>query len=319
MPRMVTATSELVPIGRFSRLTGLTVKALRHYGAIGLLEPAAVDPETGYRFYTLAQARDAVAVRRLRDLELPLDEIRTLVEADRPELRERLAAHRATLRARVAATERVLAELDTLIDGKEPLVSDPARDVVHFELDIRELPEQPVLGKRERVPAGELSAVIPRAIGEVHASLEDRGVRPVGPPITICPFPGPDDMVDVANTWPVAEELLAEGAFESWTLPAARVLWMRHRGPYERLSDSYRLLEEAMAKNGLEPVDAPREIYVTNPEEVADPADYVTEIAWPIGPEGDLDRSEDVFRRRVAPARRSRPAPRGPSPRARRR
>ena len=153
---------------------------------------------------------------------------------------------------------------------------DPARDVVHFELDIRELPEQPVVGKRERVTAGELSAVIPRAIGEVHGYLEDRGVRPVGPPITICPFPGADDMVDVANAWPVPEELAGQGEFESWTLPAARVLWMRHLGAYERLSDSYRLLEEVLSKNGLEPVDAPREIYVTDPDEVADAAVYVT-------------------------------------------
>ena len=147
--------------------------------------------------------------------------------------------------------------MDALIDGKENLVPDPARDVAHFELDIRELPKQPVVGKRERVPAGELSTVIPRAFGEVHRYLESCGVRPVGPPITICPFPGADDMVDVANTWPVAEELEAKGPIESWTIPAARVLWMRHRGPYERLSDSYRLLEEVMAKNGLEPVDAP--------------------------------------------------------------
>jgi hypothetical protein len=38
---------------------------------------------------------------------------------------------------------------------------------------------------------------------------------------------------------------------------------------------------------------------VTDPAEVADPADYVTEIIWPIGPEGDLDPSRDLFRRRV--------------------
>jgi DNA-binding transcriptional MerR regulator len=298
---MTSATADLVPIGRFARLTGLTVKALRYYGAIGLLEPAAVDPETGYRFYSLAQAREALAVRRLRDLDVPLDEIRTLVAADECELRDRLAAHRARLTHRVTATQRMLAELDALIDGKETLVPDRAPDVVHFELDIRELPEQAVVGKRERASSAELSAVIPRGIAEVHGYLEKRGVRPVGPPMTICPSADADDMVDIANTWPVAEELEVEGELESWTLPAARVLWMRHTGRYERLSDSYRLLEEVMAKNGLEPVDAPREIYVTDPQEIDDPADYVTEIAWPIGPGGEL-ATNDVFTRRVEPA-----------------
>ena len=47
-------TSELMTIGRFARITGLTVKALRHYDEVGLLRPAAVDPETGYRSVTRA-------------------------------------------------------------------------------------------------------------------------------------------------------------------------------------------------------------------------------------------------------------------------
>ena len=74
---------------------------------------------------------------------------------------------------------------------------------------------------------------------------------------------------------------------------------MRHRGPYDRLPESYRLLEQVMSQSGLEPTDAPREIYVTDPQEVLDPAEYVTEIAWPIGPDGELVKSEDVFGRRV--------------------
>ena len=45
-------TSELMTIGRFARVTGLTVKALRHYDEVGLLRPAAVDAETGYRSYS---------------------------------------------------------------------------------------------------------------------------------------------------------------------------------------------------------------------------------------------------------------------------
>ena len=174
-------------------------------------------------------------------------------------------------------------------------------DAVRFELEIRELPEQPVVGTRERTPASELGTVIPRAIAEVHGYLEELGVRPVGPPIAICPAADDAGEVEVANTWPVAEEVHPRGAIESWTLPAVRALWLRHRGPYERLRDSYRLLEDVMARNGLEPVDAPREIYVSDPAEVTDPADHVTEIAWPIGPEGELATAADVFTRRVEP------------------
>jgi DNA-binding transcriptional MerR regulator len=81
-----------MPIGEFSRLTGLSVKALRHYDDLGLLRPAVVDPDTGYRWYAGEQVRVALRVRRLRELDLPLGEIKRLLSgADQAEL---LRAHR---------------------------------------------------------------------------------------------------------------------------------------------------------------------------------------------------------------------------------
>jgi hypothetical protein len=65
---------QLMPIGRFSRLTGVGVKALRHYDEIGLLVPAAVDDDTGYRFYSADQVDRAEAIRLLRRLDMPLEE-----------------------------------------------------------------------------------------------------------------------------------------------------------------------------------------------------------------------------------------------------
>lgn len=83
----------MMTIGRFAEATGLTVKALRHYDEIGLLAPAHVDPESGHRYYEAAQVEDAVAIRRLRALELPLEEIHSLLRADADGFRSGLAAH----------------------------------------------------------------------------------------------------------------------------------------------------------------------------------------------------------------------------------
>ena len=58
---------QLVPIGRFSEATRLSVKALRHYDDIGLLRPAVTDPQSGYRYYRLGQANRAEAIRQLRE------------------------------------------------------------------------------------------------------------------------------------------------------------------------------------------------------------------------------------------------------------
>lgn len=283
---MKPGTGELLSIGRFSRVSGLTVKALRHYDEIGLLEPARTDSETGYRYYALAQAREADAIRRLRSLEVPLDEIAELVRAPSALVRERLVAHRSRIEGRAVETRRILAELQALIDGKEQLVPDPERFTIKFELDIKEVPERHVVLERERGLAEQMSEIIPRLIEQVGER-----VVPAGPPVCVCPFPGDDGTLEVAVGWPVPAD--TPGAER---LPATRALVMTHHGPYERLSHSYRLMSEVMERNGLEPAGDPVEVYVTDAEEVPDPKDYVTEIEWPIGPGGELTPpGEDVF------------------------
>lgn len=116
---------ELLPIGRFGRLAGLTIGALRHYDELDLLRPAEVDPFTGYRRYRRSQLDPARLVARLRDLEAPLDEIRIVLATDDPtEQRRRIAAHRARIEARIVRLQRVHHALGHLSTGKEPIVSD---------------------------------------------------------------------------------------------------------------------------------------------------------------------------------------------------
>ncbi|MCE7012109.1 helix-turn-helix domain-containing protein [Kibdelosporangium philippinense] len=68
-------TDHLLPIGEFARICRLSAKQLRHYDQLGLLVPAEVDAATGYRYYSTAQARRALAIALLRRLDVPLAEI----------------------------------------------------------------------------------------------------------------------------------------------------------------------------------------------------------------------------------------------------
>jgi DNA-binding transcriptional MerR regulator len=120
-------TTTLMPIGRFARLTGLTVKALRHYDELGLLRPAAVDPETGYRSYSSAQVGRAEWIRTLRRLELPLDDIATILAGDDPAtLRRLLVDHQRRTAIRKTELAWILQRLQPLIDGKEPVMGTAA-------------------------------------------------------------------------------------------------------------------------------------------------------------------------------------------------
>ena len=66
-------------MGDFSRATHLSVKTLRHYHQVGLLQPATVNPDTGYRYYSAHQIATAQVIRRLRDLEMPVAGVKAVL------------------------------------------------------------------------------------------------------------------------------------------------------------------------------------------------------------------------------------------------
>jgi DNA-binding transcriptional MerR regulator len=101
--------ADLLVIGRFARLAGLSVGALRHYDDLDLLRPAWVDPDTGYRSYRRDQLETARTIVRLRDLEVPLDGIRAYLGTDDPAERRRLLTeHRKRIEARTFRLQYVL-------------------------------------------------------------------------------------------------------------------------------------------------------------------------------------------------------------------
>jgi DNA-binding transcriptional MerR regulator len=113
----------LLSIGRFAAITGLTVTALRHYDEVGLLPPAHVDPATGYRWYETGQAPRADIIRRLRAVDLPLDEVDDVVDAvgDPDRVRALLDVHERRLAERAAVTLAIQDQLSTLTKELEAM------------------------------------------------------------------------------------------------------------------------------------------------------------------------------------------------------
>jgi DNA-binding transcriptional MerR regulator/catechol 2,3-dioxygenase-like lactoylglutathione lyase family enzyme len=116
---------DLLGIGRFAAATGLTVTTLRHYDDVGLLPPAHVDPATGYRWYAAAQARRAGVIRRLRAVDVPLDEVAAVLDAlgDPGRVRALLDVHERRLADRAA---EALARTDTFAELSKELQTMPA-------------------------------------------------------------------------------------------------------------------------------------------------------------------------------------------------
>ena len=122
-------------VGQLARLSGLTTKALRHYHERGVLLPVEVDELSGYRLYGPEQLEIARQIRVLRDLEVPLAEIRALLNTTDPELAAaRLRSHRDRIGARLASLQTSYYFLGKMIEEKEHTDSMPSRPT-HISLE----------------------------------------------------------------------------------------------------------------------------------------------------------------------------------------
>src|SRR5579871_1092840 len=152
----------MLAIGDFSRATHLSVKTLRHYHEVGLLEPADIDPDSGYRRYVPAQIATAQVIRRFRELDMPLDDIHAVLTAPDVHTRNRLIAdHLARLEASLARTQDVVSSLRDLLEGP------PALPPIHH----RHVPAMPAATITETVDQSDALVWYQGALGELAATL----------------------------------------------------------------------------------------------------------------------------------------------------
>jgi DNA-binding transcriptional MerR regulator len=121
-------TPNNMTIGSFALASGLTIEALRHYHDVGLLVPAEVDSVTGYRRYSFTQVRRGQAIRMLRSIHMPLDEIEQVLADEDPELiRKIMQHHRDRLSERAAEIGTSIETIDRLIKkgGVMPATTGP--------------------------------------------------------------------------------------------------------------------------------------------------------------------------------------------------
>jgi effector-binding domain-containing protein len=267
---------DLLPIGRFSRMSRLSIKALRLYDEQALLLPSWVDPASGYRYYRAAQARHAEAIRILRMVDMPLEEIREVLAEDDPALiTKRLAMHRERLAARLADQERMLRFLEGLIDR--------GGTIVPYDIDIKHAPEQQVASVSMRTTLATISASIGEGFAVLMGALADAATPPVGAPFIIY-HEVIDEQTegDVELCIPVTAAVAgSHGHVEFKVIPGAMVAATTHRGPYDEISPAYHTVTGWIQDHGHQIAGPPREIYLNDPQSVL-PDDLLTEVQFPI-------------------------------------
>jgi effector-binding domain-containing protein len=266
---------DLLPIGRFARATRLSVKALRHYDELGLLRPAFVDPSSGYRYYRPAQANQAEAIRILRSVEMPLEEIAALLAEPGEPAAKRLQLHRERLEARLDEHRRMLAFLQRLLDKE---------DVMPYEVTVKELPAQPVAATRATTTLREISTAISDGVHVILDELGRQGIEPAGPLQVVYHA---DQVLDEETSaaieicWPVATPFQGTGQVYGTELPGGPAAVTVHRGPYAEITPAYHTVSGWVADHGHELAGGPREVYLNDPGQTEE-ADLLTEVQWPI-------------------------------------
>jgi DNA-binding transcriptional MerR regulator len=256
----------LMPIGEFARLARLTVKAVRHYDAEGLLVPASVDPHSGYRYYRAEQVRTATTIALLRSLDVPLPVVRQVLSApDDATVTAVLDEQRERLAAELARREQALRTLDALRRAPERV---PYAVAVADRAPVR------LAGLTGRVRADALD----EDTGALcRAALRELGNTGRAPLVAVFPLDLVDEF-DVQVGVPAA-------AGETVVLPGGAWAGTLHVGPYPQLPLAYAALLEHVRELGHRPVGPVTETYLTDPS-TAGPDELVTRLAVALAPDG---------------------------------
>jgi DNA-binding transcriptional MerR regulator/effector-binding domain-containing protein len=269
----------MLTIGDFSRMTHLSVKALRHYHDMGVLEPAAVDPFTGYRSYDTSQVGSAQVIRRLRDLGMPLDSIAAVLAAPDLEARNReIAAHLARMERQLEQTQASVAALRALLTG-------PAERPA---IELRAIPAVTALAVRQVVDAAGLAEWGGGAFDELALALTAAGLTAAGPYGAL--FPGDFfelERSEITAFLPVTSNgggpgLDPAGRVRLLEIPAVEAAVAVHQGAFGEIDRTYGALGAVVAERAIG-VDGPiREYYLVSSADTDDVAKHRTEVCWPV-------------------------------------
>ncbi len=265
-----------LPIGDFSRATHMSVKALRHYHRVGLLEPADVDRFTGHRRYTTDQIPTAQVIRRFRELDMPIEQIKGILTApDMLARNELITAHLSELEEGLARTQNAVAALRDLLS--------PPQDAAPTSISHRSVPATPAAAITATIDIGDAGPWYQGALGELRATIGAQGLSTCGAPGGI--YAGElftDERGQATVFIPCTGDIRPVGRSEPLLVPPAELAVIAHDGPHDGIDRAYGVLATHVTQHAIA-VDGPiREYYLASRFDTPDASAWRTEIGWPI-------------------------------------
>ena len=262
----------LYKIGMFAAMNHMTVKTLRFYEEQGLLMPALIHPETGYRYYTLSQMAVLHQISALKQAGFTLEEIAHInAGADEEAV---LLKKKAELLAKIADLTRQIAVVDGYLSKKKTGLSAPVL--------IKTIPQTTVAFMRIRLES--YDGLFDR-MPEMGALMEKAGCECALPEYCFTAYPeagykDADILVDICESVVAAKKETGDLRFK--TLPEIQAACVFHKGSYRTFAESYETVLRYIEENGYEIAGEIRESYIDGVWNKDDESQWLSEIQVPV-------------------------------------
>jgi DNA-binding transcriptional MerR regulator len=263
----------LYSIGEFSKITGLSIKAIHLYHEKELLVPNSVDRETGYRYYDNHNVEKAHAIALLREMTFSLNEIAELLKDydDESEIVSFLERKRANIEFQLKQLKVVSVSIDKIINSEREAIAMAQNN--EFEVVEKQIAPALVASirwKGKYSDSGKAFSKLGRAVGFNMAG------KPLG---LYYDMQYMEDGADIESCFPVKKKVSGEGVTVR-ELQGGKFVTLVHKGPYDQLSRSYTKVFDYIKTKNLKMSAPIREIYLKGPGMIfrGNTKKYLTEI-----------------------------------------
>lgn len=256
MPGMERSPHNLLSIGTFATATQLSLKALRLYDQLAILKPIFIDPWTSYRYYSADQLRTATIIRLLRQMNMPLATIRSVLAASPADAEAMITAYRVDMEARVVQIRSIARDVVAVLYQEDRMTMD---------VQVRSSEPQQVVSVTRRTKVDQLEHIIMGSVGTLNELAAAQGTEHAGVPFVI--YHGRVDENEdgpIEVCLPVRAPVSVADGVEAKQMPAAQLAFVDVAGEqceFPAIMQAYDAVYDWVIQNGYQQDGSPWEIY----------------------------------------------------------
>ncbi|WHY22365.1 MerR family transcriptional regulator [Paenibacillus sp. G2S3] len=271
----------MLSIGEFSKICEVSTKTLRYYDEIGLIHPDEINPENGYRYYSIKQLSNMLFINRLKSYHFSLEEIKDIMEWEQDQSEERLYTalnlKKREIQEKLRTYEYTLKQISSDVLNLEKGISMMSY-LNKIEVQLVETKPMHILFTRQMLSSDDYALGYGKYFSKLYETIASEQLTLLGTPITIYHSQEYNPAGnDTEFALPIKE--IVKGTRELREGLCAKSIY---KGLYSELTSVYAKLTEWIENESYELVNSPYEKYLTDPTQTTDPEDLVTEVYFPV-------------------------------------